>query len=282
MIRGHIRGVAGPEAECFKVCPDARTGYELKMRILEKFESMNFVGGWNMAQEYAPLLMLPGLLCDRRIWTSQMARFAQFDPVAIDGYGDARSMEAMAQRVLAQAPARFSLVGHSMGARVAFEIYRAAPERVARLALLSTGVHAPAPGEAEKRHALLQVGREQGIDKLLDLWLPPMVGTRNRSDQHLMASLREMCRTGGVAQFEAQIEALLSRPEVENLLPSIACPTLVAVGRDDEWSPVKQHRAIAAGIPHAELTIFENCGHMCPAEAPDQVNAALEAWLERE
>lgn len=147
-----------------------------------------------MAQEYVPLLMLPGLLCDRRIWAPQMARFAPFDPVAIDGYGDARSMEAMAQRVLAQAPARFSLVGHSMGARVAFEVYRAAPGRMARLALLSTGVHSPAPSEAEKRHALLQVGREQGIDKLLDLWLPPMVGTRNRSDQRLMASLREMCR----------------------------------------------------------------------------------------
>jgi pimeloyl-ACP methyl ester carboxylesterase len=147
---------------------------------------------------------------------------------------------------------------------------------------LSTGVHARAPGEAEKRHALLQVGREQGIDKLLDLWLPPMVGTGNRSDEHLMASLREMCRTGGVAQFEAQIEALLNRPEVESLLPSIACPTLVAAGRDDEWSPLKQHRAIASGIPHAALTIFENCGHMCPAEAPDQVNAALEVLLARE
>jgi len=59
-------------------------------------------------------------------------------------------------------------------------------------------------------------------------------------------------------------------------------PTLVGVGRQDEWSPVDQHEEIAAAIPAAELVVFEDCGHMAPVEAPDQVNDALRAWLARD
>ena len=65
------------------------------------------------------------------------------------------------------------------------------------------------------------------------------------------------------------------------MLPAIACPTLVGVGRQDEWSPLDQNRAIAAAIPDAEFVIFEESGHMAPIEAPDQVSAALRLWLER-
>jgi pimeloyl-ACP methyl ester carboxylesterase len=226
-----------------------------------------------------PLLLLPGLLCDARIWAPQSAAFADREVVVAD-YGDANSLVEMATRTLASAPAVFSLAGHSMGARVALEIYRIAPERVARLAILSSGVHLPKAGEAEKRHALLELGRREGSEALVDAWLPPMVLPERRTPE-LMAMLTAMCVDAGVDTYAAQIAALLGRPEVESLLPTIACPTLVAVGRGDTWAPPSQHEAIAAMVPGAELTIFEDCGHMCLVEAPDQVNAALSAWLER-
>src|SRR5689334_19781281 len=100
----------------------------------------------------APLLLLPGLMCDKRIWAPQLAAF----PGAISAaYGGADSLPEMARRALAMAPERFSLVGHSMGGRVALEVFRQAPERVERIAIFSTGVHGVRPGEPEKRHALL-------------------------------------------------------------------------------------------------------------------------------
>jgi pimeloyl-ACP methyl ester carboxylesterase len=187
----------------------------------------------------------------------------------------------MAQLALEAAPDRFSLVGHSMGARVALEVYRLAPARVERLALLDTGVHLPQPGEAEKRHALLHIGRSKGAAALVELWLPPMIGPERRQDESLMAPLRRMCIEAGVDAFEAQITALLNRPEVESLLPDIRCPVLVGVGRQDAWSPVEQHEAMAAAIPGAELEVFEKAGHMAPVEAPEAVNSALRRWLER-
>jgi pimeloyl-ACP methyl ester carboxylesterase len=221
-------------------------------------------------------LLVPGLICDFRIFQGQLVAFPGS---AVGDCGDARSIPEMAQRVLASAPERFVLLGHSMGARVALEIYRQAPERVGGLALASTGIHAVRPGEREKRYALRDIGRKQGMAALVDAWLPPMLGEAGSSDPALVERLRGMCIDAGLRRFEGQIEALLSRPEVEDLLPRIVVPTLVAVGSEDQWAPPGQHAAFAALIPCAHFVVIEGAGHMLPAEKPAELNAAIAEWL---
>jgi pimeloyl-ACP methyl ester carboxylesterase len=213
----------------------------------------------------APLLLLPGLLCDARVWPRALLSLDR-PIVAPMGYGDASTLSDMADRVLETAPARFSLLGHSMGARVALEIVRRAPERVERLALVSTGVH-------------MLIGLAEGPEALVDRWLPPMVAPSRRPDEALLTPLRAMCVQAGVETYATQIAALLHRPEVESLLPRITCPTLVLVGSEDQWSPPDQHRAIAAVIPDAVLKIINGSGHMLPAEAPEAFVAAIADWL---
>ncbi|MGZ8312634.1 MAG: alpha/beta fold hydrolase, partial [Allosphingosinicella sp.] len=115
----------------------------------------------------------------------------------------------------------------------------------------------------------------------VELWLLPMVHPDRRTEPTFMGPLRTMAEAGGPERYADQIEALLGRPDPRPLLGAIACPTLVGVGRQDEWSPVEQNRKIAAAIPDADFVIFEHCGHMAPVEAPGQVNAALRRWLER-
>lgn len=223
------------------------------------------------------LLLLPGLICDSRVFAAQLHTFDRAASAA--DYGDADDLGAMATLVLAEAPPRFALLGHSMGARVALEVVRQAPERVTRLALVSTGVHLPSPEEAPKRHKLRDLGRAYGMAALVDAWLPPMVARARREDPAFMAPLRTMCIEAGLARFEAQIAALLGRREVESLLPRIACPTLVAVGSEDGWSPPDQHEAIAALIPGARLAVVEGAGHMLPVEAPEAFNQIIAGWL---
>lgn len=225
-----------------------------------------------------PLLLLPGLICDSRIFAAQSAAFSQAWPVP--DYGDATMLQQMARRVLDAAPPRFALLGHSMGARVALEIVRSAGERVERLALVSTGIHLPTEGEAAKRYALRDLGRARGMAALVDAWLPPMIAP-SRPRDGLYDSLHAMCVDAGLARFEAQIAALLARPEVESLLPTIACPTLIAVGREDRWSPPVQHEAIAALMPGARLVVVEAAGHMLPTEDSVAFNAAISQWLEQ-
>lgn len=227
-------------------------------------------------REENPLLLVPGLMSDSRIFQKQLAAF----PSSVVGdYGAAASIAGMAQRVLVSASERFTLLGHSMGARVALEIYRQAPERVDRLVLVSTGVHPVRPGEREKRYALRDIGRKDGMAALVDSWLPPMLGEAASSDPALVNRIRLMCIDAGLQHFEAQVEALLGRPEVEQLLPRIAVPTMVAVGSEDQWAPSGQHAAFAALIPGAHFVVIEGAGHMLPAEKPSELNLAIAEWL---
>jgi pimeloyl-ACP methyl ester carboxylesterase len=229
------------------------------------------------------LLLLPGLICDARIYAPQIAAFA--GARAVDGYGLADTLQAMAWKTLdfadAEGAETFDLLGHSMGGRVALEVVRLAPGRVRRLALISTGVHSPREDEPAKRAALQAIGHERGFEALVDTWLPPMVAAANRADAAIHAPLREMCLEAGQAVFDAHVRALLGRPEQESLLPGIACPTLVLTGALDAWSPPAQHAEIAAAIPDADLVIVPGAGHMIQREAPDALNDAIAAWRAR-
>lgn len=231
-----------------------------------------------MTASAAPLVIFPGLMCDARMFAGQLAAFA--GSRVIDGfYGGADRIEAMADHALARMPARCALLGHSMGARVALEVLRVAPERVERLALVDTGVHPVRSGEREGRYRLRDLGRAQGHEALVDAWLPPMLAATARGNDRLMADLRAMAVSAGRDIYEVQIEALLNRPDVGALLARIACPTFVIAGSEDSWSPVAQHVGIAEAIPGAQLRVVEGAGHMLPAEMPQAFNTLIDEWL---
>ncbi|MDP3737664.1 MAG: alpha/beta fold hydrolase [Hyphomonadaceae bacterium] len=225
------------------------------------------------------LVLLPGLLCDATVWRAQADGLSDIAlPIVVD-YGARDSLTAMAECALDSAPKRFALAGHSMGARVALEVMRIAPERVEHLALLDTGIHTLRPGETEKRMQLVELAYREGMAALCDAWLPPMVHPDRVQDSALMQPLREMVTRFTPERHEAQIRALLNRPDPAPLLSAITCPTLVGVGRQDAWSPPAQHEAIAQAVPGANLIVFEHAGHFAPCEAPDQVTTAMRAWL---
>lgn len=222
------------------------------------------------------VLLLPGLLCDRSIWSHQIAAIEKFAEVIVPDFRYVDSITAMAQIALDAAPQTFSLAGHSMGARVAIEAFRRAPHRVDRLALLDTGVHPRGPGEESKRGELVEIARTQGMDAMAARWLPPML---HPDHTELLGPLAEMVRRSTPETFANQQRALLNRPEARAVLPLIKCPTLVLCGRQDVWSPVSQHEEIAKAIPHSKLVIVDDAGHMSPVEQPEAVTKSLLDWL---
>jgi pimeloyl-ACP methyl ester carboxylesterase len=223
------------------------------------------------------LFLLPGLLCDEQSWAPQIAAFAGLANVVIPDFRHVRSLTAMAKLVVDAAPERFSLAGHSMGGRVALEVFRLVPQSVERLALLDTGIHPPKPAEQGKRQELIDLARAEGMDALAARWLPPMLHPDHRA---LIPHLTEMVKRSTPDTFENQQRALLDRPDAAGVIPTIHCPTLVLCGREDAWSPVPQHEEIAAAIPGSRLAIIEDCGHMAPVEQPEAVTAAMREWFE--
>jgi pimeloyl-ACP methyl ester carboxylesterase len=225
------------------------------------------------------VVLLPGLLCDASIWAAQIAALKPHAGVAVGDFSQLDSLEEMARAALALREGPLIVIGHSMGARVALEMVRAAPERISKLALLDTGVHPVQEGEQAKRQILVDLAFEQGMSALADRWLPPMVHEARTHDSSLMQPLRAMVMRASPEQHQRQIRALLNRADARALLPTIRCPVLVMVGRQDRWSPPPQHEEIAALIPHSELVVIEDSGHMSPVEQPEQVTNALLRWL---
>jgi len=225
------------------------------------------------------VLLLSGLLCDESAWDDVQAALGATAVVRAIAFPDFDSIETMAQAVLAAAPERFALAGHSMGGRVALAIVAQAPHRVERLALLNTGVHPRRPGEAEKRQELVDLAYSAGMAVVAERWLPPMLAPSRVDDAALMERLTAMICRQTPDSFAGQTRALLGRPEAEQGLSAITCPTLLLSGRQDGWSPLAQHESMAAQISRSRVVAIDDSGHMSIAEQPVAVAAALREWL---
>lgn len=235
--------------------------------------------------EGTPLVLLPGLMCDRTVWEGQLAAFGDLvEPLVFEWRREHDSIEGMAEAVLRAAAPVFALAGHSMGSRVAFEIYRRAPERVTRLAVLNTGVipvleGAPGLEEERGRRRLLAIARSDGVRAMAQEWVRGMLAPARLGDRDLVERIVQMFERRDADMFEAQTIALLGRPDARPVLSLIHCPTLVLTGADDRWSPPARHQEIADAVAGATLVLVPGSGHMSPMEDPTAVSRAMREWL---
>jgi len=143
------------------------------------------------------LILVPGVLCDGTVWAHQAGALRTLAEVHIAELAQRDSLGAMADALIAVAPARFAIAGHSMGGRVALEVVRRVPHRIQGLALLDTGFE-PLPegerGEREAQGRLRMVGkaRELGMNALGIAWLQGMVLPARLSDKALVETILTM------------------------------------------------------------------------------------------
>lgn len=222
-------------------------------------------------------ILAPGLLCDETVWQPVVDRLGTSAKVA--DFSDQDNLIAMAYDALALRTGPLNVAGHSMGARVAMEMARLAPERVEKLALLDTGIHPLREGEIEKREEIVGFAFENGMAALAKRWLPGMVFGANQTNENLMNTLTEMVLRKTPDLHARQIKALVDRPNAAAYLPQIECPVLLIVGRQDQWSPVSQHEDMKGLLPNARLEIIEDAGHFAPVESPEKVTDLLEDFF---
>jgi pimeloyl-ACP methyl ester carboxylesterase len=230
------------------------------------------------------IVLVPGLLCDATVWESQGRALARFGRVRVAEHGSIDSLAGMAEKILGEVSGRFAIAGHSMGGRVALEVYRAAPERVVGIALMDTGHWALPAGEEGKREAdgrakLLAKARTEGMRAMAWEWVQGMVHPSRLSDATLIETILDMFEQKTPEIYAAQIRALLGRPDASSVLSSIRCPALVLCGDEDWWAPSQRHREMAAAIAGSSFAEVARCGHMSTMECPREVNAAMRSWL---
>lgn len=232
-----------------------------------------------MSDTLPTLILIPGLLSDRTVWEPVVTRFAPRIEVSVADLSTQDSITGMARDTLAASEGPVIVAGHSMGARVALEMVRLAPERVVKLALFDTGFHPRNTTEEPRRRELVELAYTRGMAALAERWLQPMVHEDRHGDRDLMGALTDMVERMTPELHERQIRALLNRPDARPTLAAVTCPLLIAVGRQDQWSPLAQHEEMKVLVPHAELVVIEDAGHFAPIERPEATIAALERFM---
>jgi pimeloyl-ACP methyl ester carboxylesterase len=225
-------------------------------------------------------------MCNETVWKAQIQALSGMAECQVADHGSMHSLPAIASAILEHAPARFALAGHSMGGRVAFEVFRQAPERVERLAILDSNYRPLAAGaageeEAAGRYRLLEKARAKGVRAMAAEWVQGMIHPDRENDSVLVTAIIDMFERKTAEIFEAQIRALLNRPDAGPLLGQIRVPTLILCGREDTWSPPSVHQEMAARIASSELVIVPQSGHMVTMERPNEVSEAMLRWLRR-
>lgn len=222
------------------------------------------------------LLLLPGLLCDARLWRDQIAIYpgAVVADLTLDD-----SMDAMARRAIASMPGRFALCGLSMGGYVAFAVWRLVPERITRLCLMDTSARADSPDQQRRRRGLMAMTRGHRFRGVTAKLLPQLLHPDHLERADLAADVLDMAERVGRDAFLSQQQAILDRPDRRAMLPMIDVPTLVAAGSHDLLTPPALAREMAASIPGARLRIVDRAGHLPPMEQPDAVNDMLRDWM---
>jgi pimeloyl-ACP methyl ester carboxylesterase len=232
-----------------------------------------------MMTERPTLVLLPGLLCDAALWRAPAEALGDAADCRIADLTRDDSVAAMARRTLDAAPERFALAGLSMGGYVALEIFRQAPERIERLALLDTSARTDTEAQRARRRGLIELaerGRFKGVTpRLLPLFLAP----ERLSDKPLVDAVYAMAARVGRDAFLRQQKAILGRPDSRAVLPRLRVPTLVLCGREDALTPLALHEEMASLVPGARLVVVERCGHLAPMERPAEVAAAMREWL---
>jgi pimeloyl-ACP methyl ester carboxylesterase len=218
-------------------------------------------------------------LTDERLFAAQIAALEGGYECKAFAFRDHHSLGAMAEELLANTPARFTLIGLSLGGYLAFEIIRRKPQRLERLVLMDTTAVADHPARRAGRFADIAKVKDGGIEALIPelpaRWLHPAHVRR----VELVELMAEMARSiGARGQFNQQT-AMLARPDSHADVEQLKVPTLLVCGREDPVTPVRDHEAIAARIHGARLEIIERCGHLSTIEQSETVSRLLLSWL---
>ena len=229
-----------------------------------------------------PLILLPGSLCNELLFQPQIDFFKGHREVIVANFSNCDSIEAMAAKVLNEAPAEFALAGLSMGGIVAFEMFRQAPQRIVRIALLDTNPRGEVPENVPVRHQQINDISQGGVESLKTFaseQLVPKYVFDSEQRIKLEPLVMEMALDVGADEFINQWRALASRADSWSTLKDIRCPTLILCGVHDALCNEKLHRDMALEVKHARLEIIQEAGHLSTLDAPEQVNRALENWL---
>lgn len=227
-----------------------------------------------------PLLILPGHLCNHRLFGHQTRHLSDMADIAVADLYGADDVRELAAAAIAPMPREFAILANSMGGAVAFEAMRQVPGRVVGLALVGSTARPEWPSQRARRRPAAELAARGDFEAIARMYAPVFFHPERTGGGAHVRALRLMMEEAGYAGLRNQQKAFANRPDSRPVLPDIARPTFVLCGRDDLVTPLEMSEEIAAGIPGAELAVLDTCGHVPMLEWPEKTTGLLRRWLD--
>jgi 3-oxoadipate enol-lactonase len=230
-----------------------------------------------------PLVLLVGLTQDVTLWDGFVDELARrhlvvtLDPrgagrstASVDGLStDVMAVDALAIMDKLEI-GRADVLGFSMGGMVAQVLAARHPERVRKLALVSSAARLGGVAKAAIRGVIQLFASGDCIIFANDVMAPWLLGEKALEEGTLVRAMAERRFIPSLEGFFAQVKALETHDGSE-LLPHIETPTLCICGEEDALITPREAKAMVKAMPAALYVELPGVGHMCPMEAPQSL-----------
>jgi pimeloyl-ACP methyl ester carboxylesterase len=237
--------------------------------------------------------VIPALARTRQVLALSLPGHGESGPAA-DGHAPGADLApfvaAFLSAVGAEAP--LDLVGHSAGGAIALRLALADPARIRTLTLVDSA------GLGREVHPLLaldtlpvigelavMISRMPGGDLARTTMSAAMLFAQpSRIPDEFFTEQHALGRRPGQLEASTAMARALFGPHGQrqillDRLPALSTPTLVVWGDRDYLLPVQQARAAVKNLPHGQLSVFPDCGHLPHVEHPDRFATVLGTWL---
>jgi 3-oxoadipate enol-lactonase len=228
-------------------------------------------------------VLLHAGIADSRMYRQQLDTLAPARAFDLPGFGqgpdepDVLDYRGFVRDKLPDEPV--TLLGTSLGGRIALELALESPERVAALVLVGSGLDGHEWSEevrafGEEEDAAIERGDlEAAVEANVKLWLADDV------DPDVRALVVEMQRLAFERQVGHDVRSVQLDPPASSRLGDIAVPTLVVTGDEDVRDIHEIAEKLATEIPNAERATIPGSGHLPSLERPDEFDRVVLAFL---
>ncbi len=227
----------------------------------------------------APLVFIPGLMADARLFLPQLVRLgaAHSTQIILPTTGD--TVEQMSEAMLPALPDSFVLIGHGLGGDVALDIVRRIPDRVTRLVLIATDPLAEAPQTAGAREMRMQAARAGRLGDAMRQEVPAQALAPGPWRDEVLALVQDMAMGLGEGVYLRQSRAMQRRPDQQKTMRRIKLPALILAGAHDSLVPLRRQEFTANLMPFGKMQIIDNAGNLPTLEEPEATGALIDAFL---
>lgn len=262
----------------------------IEMRASSAFAA---TGGKSFDPERPAIVFIHGAGLDSTFWAlhSRWFAFHGWSVLAVDLPGHGRSAGPALESIASMADwvleftqragaERHVLVGHSMGALIALEAAARNPERALGLGLLGAASRMPVHRDLL---AAAKANEHSALD-MLNLWGhgdAAALGGHEAPGIWMLGMGIRLFEHAPRGTVFTDLSACNAYADAAAACARVRCPTILICGARDRMTPLSGGRELAALIAKAQLTVFEDTGHMLLAERPRETRAALSRFFSR-